>query len=71
MNKPSDYKHIAAWGRMMSSYGSYVKKQQALAAKEGAPINAIFRNDKEGWQTYDDCVLACQRRIDFILEEMK
>jgi hypothetical protein len=41
--KPTDYKAIAAWGRMMGSQGWYTDNQQTLAAKDGAPIDAIYR----------------------------
>ena len=42
-HKPAEYRHIAAWGRLMHSDGSYIRDQQARAASDGAPLDAIYR----------------------------
>lgn len=53
MPKPSDYKHIRAWGEMMGSFEYYIKNQQEQAATDNAPLTAIYkRGDK--WSTFDE-----------------
>ena len=53
MNRPSDYKHIAAWGRFMGSFGYYIRAEQHAAAMSGAPLNAIYRKavDSTCWDS--------------------
>lgn len=53
MNKPSDYVYIAAWGRLMGSFTSYVRNEQRLACEKGAPLTAIYERDGH-WHTADD-----------------
>jgi hypothetical protein len=50
MNKPSDYKAIAFWGKELGSFSSYVKSQQQEAAADNAPLNAIYKS-ADGWET--------------------
>lgn len=45
MNKPEDYKHIRAWGRMMQSYDYYIENKQKAAAAANAPLDACFERD--------------------------
>lgn len=71
MNNPQDYKYIAVWGKMMQSYSPYIKQQQIQAANEGAPLSSIYKDDKRGWQTYDDCVPETKANIDMWLEALK
>lgn len=52
--KPAEYKHIAAWGRMMGSFGYYIESQQQKAAKENAPASAIYKHSDGHWETSDD-----------------
>jgi hypothetical protein len=48
MPKPTDYKHIAAWGQMMGSYQYYITGEQEKAAAANAPLDAIyFRKPEE------------------------
>jgi len=54
MSKPSDYEMIAKWGKMMGSHKGYVEDQQALAAKENAPVRAIFRRASGVWVVADE-----------------
>lgn len=44
MPEPKDYKHIKAWGKMMGSFPYYIKEQQAKAAQENAPLDAIYKS---------------------------
>jgi hypothetical protein len=60
MNKPSDYKHIAAWGFFLKSYQYYIALQQELAAKDQAPLNAIYKKSDGTWATADN--INCQIR---------
>ena len=43
MPRANEYHHIAAWGRLMRSPPSYIAEQQALAAFDNAPLDAIYR----------------------------
>lgn len=60
--KPSDYLHIAVWGRQLGSMRYYIVDQQERAFAAGAPINAIYERSGPGgtrsgvWVTVDECV---------------
>lgn len=59
MPKPNEYKHIAAWGQMMNSFGYYITMQQEEAAKDNAPLDAIYKREPDaehptGWRRYAD-----------------
>jgi len=50
----SQYKHVEAWGLMMGSKRYYITYQQCEAFKDGAPLNATYKDVKTGvWQTTD------------------
>ena len=49
---PEDYKHIAAWGRMLGSFRYYVKQEQAAAFEDGAPLDAIYKNSEGEWERF-------------------
>jgi hypothetical protein len=51
MRNSTDYKCIAIWGRITGSYGYYIKEQQALAAKDNAPLTAIYKRENGEWAT--------------------
>jgi hypothetical protein len=59
MTKPSDYKHIAAWGKYLGSDKWFIEDEQRKAAEQGAPINAIYAKSGPGgvptgeWSTAD------------------
>jgi hypothetical protein len=68
--KPSDYKHIAAWGYQLGSFLRYIEGEQEKAFAAGAPINAIFQRhatDGSGptgeWATADTIKDDDVRRI--------
>lgn len=50
-HKPEDYKAIAFWGNKLGSYRSYIAQEQRRAAREGAPIDAIYYSEHHGWRT--------------------
>ena len=53
--KPEEYRHIAAWGRLLGSFVYYVEGQQRQAAEEGAPLDAIYRDHAtREWRTMRD-----------------
>lgn len=55
MHKPNDYLDIRAWSLNMGSYEYYIKDQQAKAAADGAPVNAIYFSIGRGrWVTADE-----------------
>jgi hypothetical protein len=45
--QPSDYKALAAWGRLMQSFPYYITQQQEQAAADNAPVDAIYKRDNE------------------------
>lgn len=47
--EPQSYRCIALWGRSMGSFPYYIADQQALAAADGAPIDAIYKNVAGRW----------------------
>lgn len=58
--KPTDYKHIAAWGKKLRSFAYYIADQQNRAFEAGAPIDVIY--EKYGpsgptgqWVTVGEC----------------
>ena len=59
MPRANEYRHIAAWGRLMQSHRYYVLEEQAKAALDNAPIDAIFRRFRiteppRVWATFAD-----------------
>ena len=60
--KPEDYRHIAAWGKMMGSFHSYVVEQQEEAAYDRAPADAIYKCDGV-WQCYHQVTLSSTRNM--------
>lgn len=60
--KPQDYKHIAAWGRMMGSYAYFIKDQQNQAAEDNAPVDAIYKRG-DIWHRFADVTNWETRRI--------
>jgi hypothetical protein len=53
MAKANEYRHIAAWGRMMSSDRSYIFDQQVKAAADNAPIDAVYFGDGQ-WRRFSE-----------------
>tara|TARA_R110002124_G_scaffold278828_1_gene451018 strand:- start:144 stop:353 length:210 start_codon:yes stop_codon:yes gene_type:complete len=52
MNKPSDYKAIAFWGKELGSFDYYIKDQQREACADGVPVNVIYKS-ADGWETVE------------------
>lgn len=54
-NEPKDYHAIALWGMDLASFRYYIEAQQEKAARDGAPLDAIYKRDSIGqdgsWQT--------------------
>lgn len=50
---PEAYELIWRWGRLLSSQPSWIREQQERAAREGAPLNAIYRKEMR-WHTADE-----------------
>lgn len=63
MSKPSDYKHIDAWGRMMGSLEYYRIQEQERAALEEAPITACYHRQEGGWACFEDLAPAARDRL--------
>lgn len=52
-HEPEEYALIWLWGRLLSSQPSWIREQQERAAREGAPLNAIYRKEVR-WHTADE-----------------
>lgn len=63
-NSPRAYRHIRAWGRMLSSHDYYISDQQELASKEHAPLDATYRDvGPDGrWHTFGEVTRDDTRR---------
>jgi hypothetical protein len=48
MPKPSDYKYVRAWNKMMGSYEYHIRSQQRLAADDNAPLDALYKRHGTG-----------------------
>lgn len=59
---PQEYRHIAAWGSSLGSFGYYIADQQAKAAAEGAPLTAVYRAE-DRWVTIEECHETTQADI--------
>jgi hypothetical protein len=53
--EPWKYRGIAAWAHYLGSQQYYIEAQQAKAARENAPLDALYRSDNAGgWVTISD-----------------
>jgi hypothetical protein len=53
-NKPMPsikHKYVVAWGKYVGSKDYYIKDQLALAEKDNAPENAIYKRSSGDWAT--------------------
>lgn len=65
--KPSAYKHIAAWCRLVDQPSRRPFIQNA-AAKTNAPIDAVYYDGTLGrWATITDCGVQTRMSIERIL----
>jgi len=55
-----EYTFIRAWGLMLGSQFYYIRSEQERASVNGAPLNAVYRNDDGYWVTTDN--LSPERR---------
>lgn len=61
------YRYIRAWGLFMGSHNYYIQDQQALACKEGAPENALFKEADGSWATISNASEEMVRMLDRLL----
>jgi len=52
--KASKYLYVKAWNTITFRGAFHSKIEQARAAKEKAPENAMYKDEKGVWITYDD-----------------
>lgn len=43
--KPSDYKGIELWGRLLGSRTYFIEMEQEAALRDHAPIDAVYRSN--------------------------
>lgn len=48
MAKIKEYRHIRSWGMKYRSLPFYIAGEQIRAAKEGAPVDAIYKDTTRG-----------------------
>ena len=65
------YPYIYAWGTFMGSEKSFITGQQALAERENAPHDAIFRKYDGGWNTFSNTSTYTQQMIKESVEKEK
>jgi hypothetical protein len=59
--QPNQYKAIALWHR--TSYQYYIADVQNQAAKENAPLTAVFKNSSTGeWECVEDINNSAERK---------
>lgn len=58
---PSDYKAIAAWGKMMHSSSHYIERTQLGAALSDAPELAVYRDEGAKWMTLNEVTNTATR----------
>ena len=55
MPKSQEYKALAVWHKETGSMPYYIQQEQEKAAKDNAPLNAIYYSmSQEAWMTTDD-----------------
>jgi hypothetical protein len=54
MTGQDDYPYIRAWGQLIGYPESRIREQVELAQSEGAPANAVYRNEDGSWTTTED-----------------
>ncbi len=54
MTSPDEYVYIRKWGEMLYSTPWFIREEQERAARDGAPLNAVFLGDDRTWRTTDD-----------------
>lgn len=63
--KPADYHGIALWGRQLGSFQYYIDGQQAKAADDKAPLDALYdRGDH--WVCVSDLKPDHEFRVDYV-----
>lgn len=50
----SNYLHLRAWGRVMHSNADFIREQVALAKRENAPGDAVYRQSNGEWVRFAD-----------------
>lgn len=50
----NNYPYIRAWQKFMGAKPYYINQQVALAQKEHAPADAIYRHTEGRWQTMSE-----------------
>lgn len=61
--KPHEYTCISRWGQRLGSFPYYIRAQQELAAKDRAPITAIYKMQNGEWAVAEDITSAHIRRL--------
>jgi hypothetical protein len=51
---PAAYEWVERWGQHLGSHTAFIREQQRLAAHEGAPVDAIYRDSSGAWRTLAD-----------------
>ncbi len=57
-----EYKWIRKWGEMFSYPAYYTENALMVARRDGAPQNAIYKDDRGSWVTTDDISSLTMRK---------
>ena len=53
--KAEAYEHLEAWGHMLGSRRSYIRRQQEMASREKAPADVIYRDhENKVWHRFSE-----------------
>ncbi len=64
MKKKIKYKHIWAWAQLLGSLNYYPRIQAEQAEKDNAPIDVIYKDEKNKWYRAQDIQsLAFQNEV--------
>lgn len=47
-----DYPYIRAWGKYLGSFAYYINDQIDQANQDGAPEDAVYKNNENVWVTF-------------------
>ena len=62
-----DYKYIRAWGILLSSSDSFVKRSVERARRDSASQGAIYRRIAGEWATKDQCAPCVREDLEEIV----
>ncbi len=69
--RPTDYKHIVAWGRYSGIPSSMIRKRQKQAYDDNALIDAMFKKDGVDWFVFEELQGPARELVQTALDNLK